>query len=94
VLRHEQQICYFLVDELVETLDVVLIDVYFGSGSEETLDLVSALDMLVGLEVVDWLEWIWVLSCHFVPPLENGYSGLENFGGKARQERKASALSD
>jgi len=72
VMGYEQQVCYFVVDELVVTLDVLFVDVQFSGGPEEMLDLVGALDTLVRFEVMHWLEWVRVLSCHFVPPLRMG----------------------
>src|ERR1700730_18524887 len=67
VLGYEEQIDCFLVDELVVTLDVLFIDVQAGSGSKKMLYLVRALKPFVWLKVMNWLEWAWIFSLHFVP---------------------------
>jgi hypothetical protein len=56
VLRHEQQIGYFLVDEIVTTLDVLFINIQPGSSSEKMLNLMRALNVLIGFQIMYRLE--------------------------------------
>lgn len=65
VLSDEEQIRYFLVDQVVVTLDVFLVDIQAGSGSEKMLDLVRALNVLVWLQVMNWLKRTRILNLHF-----------------------------
>jgi hypothetical protein len=55
VLRHEEQVVNFFVNEDVVTLDVVFIHVEAGSGAKEVLYLAGAFNSLVWLHVMNWL---------------------------------------
>jgi hypothetical protein len=55
VLRCEEQVINFLVDEDVVTLDVVFIHIGGGSSAKEVLDLVGTFNSLVRLQVMNWL---------------------------------------
>jgi hypothetical protein len=66
-LTYEQQILHFLVDKVVVALDVVFIDIQARGDPEKTLYLVGTLNMLVGIQVSNCLEWIRIFIFHFVP---------------------------
>jgi len=66
-LTYEQQIVHFLVDKVVVTFEVGFIDVQARGGPEKTLYLMGTLNMLVGIQVMNWLEWINLFIFHFVP---------------------------
>jgi hypothetical protein len=57
-LTYEQQILHFLVDKVVVTFDVGFIDVQARGDPKKALYLVGTLNMLVRIQVVNWLEWI------------------------------------
>ena len=66
-LTYDQQIVHFLVDKVVITFEVSFIDVQARRDPEKTLYLMGTLNMLVGIQVMNWLEWIKLFIFHFVP---------------------------
>jgi hypothetical protein len=66
-LTYDQLIVHFLVDEVVVTFEVGFIDVQARRDPEKTLYLMGTLNMLVGIQVMNWLEWIKLFIFHFVP---------------------------
>jgi hypothetical protein len=65
VLSHKEQIENLLVNKVVITPDILLVDLQARGRSKKMLNLVGTLDTLVLLRVVHRIEWIHPGFVHF-----------------------------